>query len=364
MAKNPSEHKHKVIRALETHFDRNARVISNTKIREFLQEKEIIPGSEDFKILEAYYLRKNLKRPIFQEIREKKAKKKQEDRAKSEQAIENFQGFKDLLVEKNYKEKTFHSYTLCIRMTNSYALNNWQKPIQELNNDDIKAFFTHLMKEKEVAYSTLRSYRFALKLYFREILDRELDFQFFEKVQKNKLVPEILTKEEVEKILQNMMNLKHRTMVALVYGSGLRLSEVLNLKVNDVDMESLTIRIRKGKGKKDRHSLLPERLLNDLKSFVVDKKKTEFLFQSNYPGDNKPLAPRSLQAAFNIAVVASGIKKKVALQTLRHSFATHLLENGVDLANIQALLGHKSRATTSVYKKVANPTINKIKSPL
>lgn len=191
-----------------------------------------------------------------------------------------------------------------------------------------------------------------------------MDFSDFLKLKKSEHLPTVLSKNEVRKILSFITNLKHRLLIALLYSSGLRISELVNLKVKDLDYEKSTIIIREGKGKKDRITLLPEILKNDLESFTQNKNADEYVFISNQGQGKYPVKVRTVQKVMQQAITKAGIKKNVSPHDLRHSFATQLLENGVDIRYIQTLLGHKNLSTTMIYTKVSNPALRKIKSPL
>jgi site-specific recombinase XerD len=156
-------------------------------------------------------------------------------------------------------------------------------------------------------------------------------------------------------------NPKHRLLIALAYGAGLRVSETTNLKAKDINLDELTIHIKGAKGNKDRMSIFSEKLVASLKVIVALKQGNEFVFESNWGGK---LDERSAQKVFEQALVKAGIKKEATFHSLRHSFATHLLENGTDVRYVQELLGHANIRTTQIYTKVTNPSLKKIKSPL
>ena len=174
-------------------------------------------------------------------------------------------------------------------------------------------------------------------------------------------MPVVLSRTEIFKILKSLQNPKHKLLLALAYGAGLRVSEVVSLKVQDLDCQELTVHIKKAKGQKDRISILPERLVIDFKNIIAEKTKEEFLFASERGGK---LTIRSAQKIFANALHNSCINKDATFHSLRHSFATHLLENGTDVRYVQELLGHQNIRTTQRYTRVTNPRIKNIKSPL
>jgi integrase/recombinase XerD len=179
---------------------------------------------------------------------------------------------------------------------------------------------------------------------------------------KEKKRPEVLSYQEVAKILKVITNLKHRAILFLVYSAGLRVGEVVNLKISDIDSDRMLIHVKQGKGKKDRYTVLSQIALDELRIYVKRYRPDDWLFQG---GDGKGhLTERSVQKVFDKARTAAGIKKDVSVHTLRHSFATHLLEGGTDLRYIQELLGHSSSKTTEIYTHVTEKSISKIQSPL
>ncbi len=185
-----------------------------------------------------------------------------------------------------------------------------------------------------------------------------------EKVKKNEHIPTVLTHKEIQKIIKSIDNIKHRLIISLLYSSGLRISEVVKLKVKDVDLENLTLTIREGKGKKDRLTVFSESLKDNLEDLMQDKNIETFLFISKQGNEKNPVHTRTIQKIFQNSLKKAKIFKKATPHDLRHSFATHLLENGIDIRYIQTLLGHKNISTTTIYTKVANPAIKGIRSPL
>jgi integrase/recombinase XerD len=200
----------------------------------------------------------------------------------------------------------------------------------------------------------------AIKFFYKEVLKnpQRIDLKF---AKRSKKLPVVLSKTEIEKILLTTANSKYYLVIALAYGCGLRVSEVINLKVADLNIGELTIHIREARGKKDRISVLPQKLVNYLINFTAGKKSEEFVFDSNRGGK---LTTVSLQKMFKSSLGKTDIKKPATFHSLRHSFATHLLENGVDVRYVQELLGHANIRTTQLYTQVTNPKLKNIKSPL
>jgi site-specific recombinase XerD len=218
-------------------------------------------------------------------------------------------------------------------------------------------------------YSTsyVRIHRFALQYYFMKVLGGVIDLSFVEGLRGSSHIPTILARDEISRMLSAINNLKHRTIIALMYSSGLRLSELLELRVGDIDLAGLTVHVREGKGRKDRITIFSGKIREDLSSIMGDRPGGDFVFTSSQRdgrGVYPRLSGRTVQAVFARALVRAGVRKKASPHDLRHSFATHLLENGISIRHIQMLLGHKNIATTTVYTRVAQPSLKGIRSPL
>jgi len=174
-------------------------------------------------------------------------------------------------------------------------------------------------------------------------------------------LPDIFSLNEVKTLLNETKNLKHKAILATIYGLGLRISELIHLKISDIDSDRMVVFIRQAKGKKDRTVMLPENLLKLLRNYFLKYNPKTYLFQ----GQSSPqYSASSIRKILRKSVEKTGITKKVKVHTLRHSFATHLLENGTDVRIIQKLLGHNNLNTAMIYTQVANSTISKVKSPL
>lgn len=183
-----------------------------------------------------------------------------------------------------------------------------------------------------------------------------------ERPKKEKKLPEILSKNEISKLLKAVKNLKHKAILYLVYSAGLRVGEVVKLKPTDIDSDRMLIHIIQGKGKKDRYTILSETALSILRQYVKVYKPEHWLFPGQHP--DKHLTERSVQKVFGNARIDAKIRKNVSVHNLRHSFATHLLEGGVNLRYIQELLGHSSSKTTEIYTHVTQKNLSNIISPL
>ena len=228
-----------------------------------------------------------------------------------------------------------------------------------MNTNNIKNF--SLKKEREgFSAQTRNLFLNAIKFFYRSVVkaNKKIEIQ---SAKKNRNLPVVLSRSEIEKTLEVTENIKHKLLLSLAYGAGLRVSEVVNLKVKDIDLEELTVHIKQAKGKKDRITIFPEKLTADMKNLIAGKDKNDFVFASDRGGK---LTTRTAQKVIENSLKKAGIKKDATFHPLRHSFATHLLENGVDVRYVQDLLGHQNIRTTQIYTQVTNPKLKNIKSPL
>lgn len=256
---------------------------------------------------------------------------------------------------RQFSQKTVKSY--CYYITNCLQWSN--KNARDVNTDDIRRYLEKLADSRKSA-STLNSAYSALQFYFEKILRRRF-FTNIPRAKKDKKLPEVLTKEEVKRILDAINNVKHKLLLGFMYSSGLRVSEVVNARVGDLNFSGKILTVRQGKGNKDRITILSEKIAGVLEKYVKNKDSNSFVFESERGGK---LTERTAQKVFSNALLASGIKRDVSCHSLRHSFATHLLEAGTDIRYIQELLGHAKLATTQIYTHVAGNNLKNIKSPL
>lgn len=243
-----------------------------------------------------------------------------------------------------YRAKTIEAYSRCV---------------MEIGEQDLMEFLDKLAIKHRSTF-TMNQYHAAYKLYVTKILNKNWDIPF-PYAKRHKKLPIVLSKDEIAMIINCTKNIKHKLLLALTYGSGMRVSEVVNVKVGDIDLKQLSIHVKDAKGGKDRVTVIPEKLSDDLKIIMSCKRPGEFLFESERGGK---LTTRTAQLVFEKSLKSAGILKPATFHSLRHSFATHLLENGVDVRYIQKLLGHASISTTALYTKVTNPALLNIKSPL
>ncbi len=262
---------------------------------------------------------------------------------------------------KNYSPKTIKSYVSWLRSFVHYF--NPRHP-RKLTEEDIRSYLLYLIDECRFAASSVNQVFNALRLLYVDLYGMPFKIGSIPRPMKEKKLPDVLSQEEVFRIFRVVGNLKHRVMLMLTYASGLRVSELVALRVEDIDVSRMLIHIRAAKGKKDRYTILSKTMLAALHTYVNKYKtgETGWLFAGENPGYH--LSTRSIQEVFERAVKSAGISKPVSMHTLRHSFATDLLEHGTDLRYIQELLGHSSSKTTEIYTHVSKRVIGKIKSPL
>ena len=256
---------------------------------------------------------------------------------------------------KNYSAKTIKSYIYSLKEYFSFKVNN----LRELDQENIKNFLLYC-EQKHISPQSRNLFLNAIKFYYRTVLKNAPRVEI-QSVKTPKGLPVVLSRIEIRNIIASSKNPKHKLLLSLAYGAGLRVSEAISLKVCDLDLPELTIHIRQGKGQKDRISILPESISDQLRNLIAGKENGDFVFVSERGGK---LTTRTAQKVFENALRVSGIKKNATFHSLRHSFATHLLENGTDVRYVQELLGHQNIRTTQRYTQVTNPQLKHIKSPL
>jgi integrase/recombinase XerD len=234
-----------------------------------------------------------------------------------------------------------------------------KKDPDKVDADDVKLYISENLSDK--ASSSIIIFLSALKYSFLGILKKDITLGI-KRPKREKRLPTVLTKEEVKKLFEVLDTKKSRMMISLMYACGFRVSELINLKTEDLDFNEKTGKILQGKGKKDRIFNIPEFLLEGLKTQMERQKKNKEVYL--FTGTKGKLSERNLQKIVSKAAKRAGINKDVHCHTLRHSFATHLLENGIDIRKIQELLGHADLSTTQIYTHISTEELKKIKSPI
>lgn len=261
------------------------------------------------------------------------------------------------LALKKYAKNTAKTY---IGMFEGFI--NYYKGVQlsELGEKEIRAYLSYQISLGR-SDSMLNQIINSIKFYFEIVLGMPNRFYEIERPQKKERLPEVLSKKEVILMIESVTNLKHKCMISLLYSAGLRRGELLNLKISDIDSDRMLIRVENAKGGKDRYTLLGNSVLNDLRAYFKLWRPSEYLIEGQNGGQ---YSAKSVLNIVKRAASKAKIKKNVVPHMLRHSFATHLLEDGVNLRHIQLLLGHSSSKTTEIYTHVANTSMKLIKNPL
>jgi site-specific recombinase XerD len=259
---------------------------------------------------------------------------------------------------RNFAENTQLSY---VQQVSAFARYFGRSP-EELGPEQVRVYQSHLVMNRHLTASSVGTATAALRFLYRVTLKRDWTPDDIPMPKKPFKLPVVLSPEEVTLFLASVGNLKHRTILMTIYATGLRVSEATHLKVTDVDSQRMVIRVDQGKGNKDRYVMLSPRLLEALRSYWTVVRPQLWLFPGDIPG--RPITRDAVGQACQKAHRACGITKPITPHSLRHAFATHLLESGTDVRRIQLLLGHRSLATTSRYLKIATSTVCATSSPL
>lgn len=259
------------------------------------------------------------------------------------------QKLKKELELRNFSKETVRGYLYSVQKFIEYSEN------RGINEDVAKDYIIYKLRKQNS--SSVAKDAFAIKFFFENVINQNLNLP---RIKRNKTLPDILTIDEVKKLINSTDNIKHKLIIKLLYGTGLRVSEIVNLKKESILVDELMIKVVLGKGKKDRFVKLPDSIKDELENYSK-LLNSKYLFESNRGGK---LTKATIQAILRNAAKKARIKKRVYPHLLRHSFATHLLESGTDLRVIQKLLGHSSIKTTQVYTQISQASIKKVESPL
>jgi integrase/recombinase XerD len=266
--------------------------------------------------------------------------------------------FKNYLNYRRYSQNTIKTYSDALEVFFRFFND---RPPENLNIEDIIHFNTSYIFKKNLSASYQNQVINAIKLFYRNRFNRTMDVDFIQRPRREKRLPNVLSKDEVKSILESPINLKHRAMLSLIYACGLRRSELLNLTLKDILSDRGLLFIRQSKGKKDRVVPISNKLIEMLRDYYKAFKPKTWLFEGQFP--NTKYSEKSLENVLKQSLSKAKITKKVSLHWLRHSYATHLLENGTDLRYIQELLGHSSSRTTELYTHVSTRNLQQIRSP-
>jgi integrase/recombinase XerD len=273
------------------------------------------------------------------------------------EGLESIATFKRYLLSKRYSRNTIKTYCDALKSFFTFCQT---KAVNEITNDDVIAYNNAYILKHQLSASYQNQIVNAIKLYFKIVQDTKIEIEKIHRPKRTKVLPNVLSKEDVIAIIAATTNLKHKALLALIYSAGLRISEALAMQPKDIDSKRMLIHVKNAKGKKDRYTLLSEKVLVLLREYYNIYQPKTYLFEGQ-AGD--AYSSRSAQTVLKLAVKKAGIDKPVSLHTLRHSFATHLLESGTDLRYIQDLLGHSSPKTTMIYTHVSSSSLKKIKNP-
>ncbi|MDX5423396.1 MAG: site-specific integrase [Hymenobacteraceae bacterium] len=262
----------------------------------------------------------------------------------------------------NYSLNTIRTYhALLLRFLNGHSVQGLEQ-VNAFSAEEINRYHRGMVQSQRYSHSTVSQSINAVKFYYQRVLGRHsVRLEDVERPEKPNRLPQVLSRQEVQRILSVTENLKHRCLLQLLYAGGLRISEVINLRISDVQSDRNLLFIRGGKGKKDRTTLLSQKLLESLRAYYKQYRPKVWLFEGQTGGQ---YTVESIRSVFRASMEKAGVKTKATPHTLRHSFATHLLEQGTDLRYIQTLLGHRSSRTTEIYTHVTSYALDKITSPL
>lgn len=262
------------------------------------------------------------------------------------------------LLELRYSDNTIRTYCSLFEE----FMNHFQGvDLLEIDEPMIIRFLQYLVMDRNVSLSYQNQSINAIKFYYERLLRQPRKVYLVERPRRERKLPVVLNEEEVSRVIRGIENIKHKAIIMMIYSSGLRLSELLNLRIKDIDSNRMQVFVRQSKGRKDRYTLLSKKALPVLREYIREYRPKEWLFEGMKGG---AYSAGSVQAIARAAYRRAGIKKNVTVHTLRHCFGTHLLENGTDLRYIQALMGHESSKTTEVYTHITTKGFNQIINPL
>jgi integrase/recombinase XerD len=274
------------------------------------------------------------------------------------EGIASIETFKRYLLSKRYSPNTINTYSEALKSFLTFCNT---KAVKDITNEDVILYNNDYILKHNLSSSYQNQIVNAIKLYFKIVKETSIEIDKIHRPKREKTLPNVLSKEEIKAILEAPKNLKHKAMLSMIYSCGLRRSELLNLKPNDIDSKRNVVIIRQSKGKKDRITPLSPKILELLRDYYKEYSPKTFLFEGQEK--NTQYSARSLEEVLKKSIKLATINKPVTLHWLRHSYATHLLESGTDLRYIQELLGHNSSKTTEIYTHVSTKNIQQIKSP-
>lgn len=339
------------------HRDRAVILIRFPYIPELIARVKQLPGARWSRSLKAWYVTDNAAYRARFGLPEKRITPEALAHLSPKNAAA-MQRFLDTIRLKGYSPNTERTYrdefVQLLRTLGSTS-------VDTLTPERLRSYMLYCINELGLSEATLHSRLNAIKFYVEQVLHREKFFAEIPRPKKPRTLPKHLGQQDVKRLFAMTENLKHNTMLRLCYGMGLRVSELVALKVKDIDSGTRQVHVRRAKGKKDRYVPLPSSILEQLRTYYREYRPKEYLFEGQYGG---AYSARSAQSVFHQALRRAGINKDIGIHGLRHSYATHLLEAGTDIAFIQKLLGHSNIKTTLLYAEVTYTHLSRIKSPL
>lgn len=266
--------------------------------------------------------------------------------------------FKRLLEIKRYAPNTIKIY---LGVISSFIFYFNKRDIKNISHNDIQRYLEHKVIDKNISFSAQKGIVGAIKLFYKYLYSKNIKIDYLYPDRYEQKLPKVLSKEDVKDILNNIKNIKHKTIISTIYSCGLRISEAINLKISDIDSKRMMVRIENSKGNRDREVMLSENLIILLREYYKVYKPKKYIFEGRNGGK---YTARSAEQIFKKALKKAKINKPASLHTLRHSYATHLIEQGTDIRIVQELLGHKNIKTTQIYTHITDIRKLKIKNPL
>ncbi|MEI7663430.1 MAG: site-specific integrase [Bacteroidota bacterium] len=277
-------------------------------------------------------------------------------------ALPSYRKCPEVFIEKmtilRYSQRTIDVYTDCFSEFINYYHD--MDPVK-IERPEIMTYLRYLVTDRCISTSYQNQAISAIKFYYEKIVGRPRETFYIERPMREKILPNVLSEEEIKDIIGSITNLKHKCMIMTAYSSGVRVGELLNLRIPDIDSKRMLIRVNQGKGRKDRVTLLSVTLLKMLRTYYIQYHPKVFLFEGASGGR---YSERSVQNVLRRACIHAGIIRHTTMHTIRHSFATHLMEHNVDLRYIQELLGHTNPKTTQIYTHITTKGLDQLKSPL
>jgi len=260
-------------------------------------------------------------------------------------------------LRKSEKELTLRKYALNIRriylhFIKNFLSNNEKEDIIDLSQNEIRDFLVDYIDNNKCSQSTISQYINSIKFLYKKVLHQPRTVYSLPRPKKTKKLPKVMSQQEIKELLTVISNIKHKAILHLIYSTGMRLNELINLKIEDIDSDRMLVHIKSGKGGKDRTTILGKACLKNLREYYKLYKPQTWLFESTKKG--KKYSAKSVQSILKANLKKAGINKNFTVHSLRHSFATHLLESGYDIRTIQELFGHKNVETTMIYTYVIN----------